>query len=94
MGGIPLIFHLYMQAQKWKGKCSCGYDGDHSSKPSEALPNGPMQVKESTIIKEVPAIVRNILDNLDSGLGYSSGKWADFVCLVELNPEGGNFLHA
>ena len=59
----------------------------HPSKPLEALPSGPMQVKKSAMIKEGEVMVRNTLDNLDSWLGYLSEKCPDFICLVELNPK-------
>jgi len=49
-------------------------DRDHPSKPLEALPNGPIQVKDSTMINEVQAMIKNILDNTNNGLGYSSIK--------------------
>ena len=40
------------------------------------------------MIKEIQAMVRNYLDNPDSGLAHSSRKWSGFVCLLEQNPEG------
>ena len=43
---------------------------------------------ESSLVKGVQVLVRNMLNSLDSGLASSSGKWPGFVCLAELQPGG------
>jgi hypothetical protein len=61
-------------------------DGNDPSEPLETLPNGPIQVKQSKMVKEVQAMARNYLGIPDSGLAYSAGNWPGCVRLLEQNP--------
>ena len=63
-------------------------DGDHPAQPLGTPISVPNQAKESSIVKEVQVLVRNLLDHSDSELVSSSGNWPDFVWLMELNPGG------
>ena len=81
------VMYILAQVQAPKVKDDGGWWGP-SLHTFGSLPNGPIQVKESKMIKEIQAMVRNYLDNPDSGLVHSSRKWPGFVYLLEQNPEG------
>jgi len=63
-------------------------DGDHLTTPLETLPSDPNPVMGSSTVKEAQMVVRNLLNNSDSGLASSSGNWPGFVWLVEFSTEG------
>ena len=67
-------------------------DGDHPSKPIQTLPNGVAKVMESNKVREVHAMVRNHLNEMN-GEQASSRKSARFCSPVGAESKGGNFLH-
>ena len=61
---------------------------DHLAQPLETHANAPNQAKESSLVKGVQELIRNLLNHSDSELDSSSGNWPGFVSLVELQPGG------
>jgi len=54
-------------------------DGDHLAQPLETHTSAPNQSKESSLVKGVQELIRNLLNHSDSELDSSSGNWPGFV---------------